>query len=691
MRILRILALTFIYFVLEVVVCSGQPWAPFLDSSRATTWQGTAGFAIPNYTVACPTAVSLTTGSGAASANGTSINNALASCDATHNVVNIPAGTWYTTGITAQTGTSVMRGAGANSTTLIITTSAGCGGLGAGICLTSSDATFGGDSAVLPPSGNRQCLWTAGYAQGTTSITLNSCPSPPTSGRTLVLDQANDTSDTGGIYICDGNNGVTNCNGEGAGSPVGRNISGVLHTQTQVTHMTAVSGSGTGPYTVTISPGVYFNNIRTGQAPGAWWNGSVVNMGVENLTIDRTGFFLGDSNIAINNCDKCWVKNVRSEWAGRNHVWVYLSSNAVIRDSYFYQDQSHASESYGIEQTQSSGVLIENNIFQQLSVPTMFGPGSGSVVDYNLAIDNAFPAPNMALANAAHSAGNGFNLWEGNVMNGINSDDSWGGSDTGTWFRNFLVGWQPGYTQYTYPISIESNNRAFNLVGNVLGQPSYQVTYEGYATSPSAFVNGGNTVLTAIYTLGFTGFAGWGGCTMSGTASGCDSVVRPTLMRWGNWDVVTNAAKFDSTEASPASVAFVNANFTSSYFNTLAHTLPASLLYSSTPSWWPGGKAWPPIGPDVSSGNTGVCTGTFAGSQGTNSSQCTGGTLSTAWASHVTSIPAVDCFLTTMSGPPDGSGSVLAFDASTCYSATPPGTTSVSISGMKLSGTQGWQ
>ena len=141
-------------------------------------------------------------------------------------------------------------------------------------------------------------------------------------------------------------------------------------------------------------------------------------------------------------------------------------------------------------------------------------------------------------------------------------------------------------------------------------------------------------------------------------------------MRWGNYDVVNNAARWDATEASPGSVPYINANFSSSYFSALSHSLPASLYYSSTPSWWPSGKNWPPIGPDVTSGNIGVCTGTYAGAQATTSSQCSGGTLTSAWASHATSIPAQDCFLNTMGGRPDGSGGALSFDAAACYSTS---------------------
>src|SRR5208283_1939674 len=172
---------------------------------------------------------------------------------------------------------------------------------------------------------------------------------------------------------------------------------------------------------------------------------------------------------------------------------------------------------------------------------------------------------------------------------------------------------------------------------------------------------------TSIYEIGWADTGGYGSC---GSPS-CDPLAFSTLMSWGNYDTVNAATQRNSTEASPASATYLNANFTSSYFSSLAHTLPNSRLYSATPSWWTSGKNWPPVGPDVSSGNVGTCSGgTYAGNQATSSSQCKGGSLATAWASHVTSIPAEDCYLNTMSGPPDGSGSVLSFDANSCYVAS---------------------
>jgi len=645
------------------VGASAQNWSSFLDSSRAINWNS-AGFTIPNYTTNCSTQPKLTANSSsAASANTSAIQSALASCDATHNVVSIPAGTYYLAGLTfGRQGKQVVRGAGPTATTLILTTEAGCGGMNHGVCMQSGSPVYDGSSQVLS-GGNQQCSWTGGLSQGSTSITLSNCGGAPPVNHMLILDQANDSSDTGGIYIC--NENTSNCNYDGTGSPNGRAISGLTHSQQQVTYVTGVTSNGSGSYTVNISPGVYFSNIRSSQAPGAWWSDIISNVGMENLTLDGTS--APDGNFAMYDCYQCWIKNVKSLNAGRNHVLIMQSANDVIRDSYFYQSQSHYSESYGMEIVESSAFLIENNIFQQVSTPLMYDQGSGSVVGYNLGIDDIYSgSPTFAAgAYSVHNAGNEMNLWEGNNFLGVWADDAWGSSTQTTYFRNMLNGWQTGKSDATLPIIMRSWNRAFNFVGNVLGQPNYHTQYQTYATSSSAGT-GGTAENTSIYSLG------WGntGPTCAGTPT-CDPKVFSTLMRWGNFDTATNGVKWDSTEASPAAVAYVSANFSSSYFGSLSHTLPASLYYNSTPSWWPTSKAWPATGPDVSTGNVGICSGgTYAGAQATAGSQCSGGSLASAWASHVTSNPAQDCYLNVMHGPPDGTGSALAFDASQCYSSS---------------------
>ena len=653
------------------ISAQAQNWSTFLDSSRAIDWSS-AGFTIPSYTVNCSTQPTLQTGSSQGAANTTAIQNALASCDATHNVVNIPAGTYYVAGwVYPEHGKQVVRGAGPNSTHIILTNEACGGSPAAGICMQGANGTYDGSGSVLPPSGNQQCLWTGGLSKGSTTLTLSSCGGAPPTNHLLILDQANDSRDTGGVYQCDGN--VVGCNYDGSLNGNGRIISGAMHSQQQVTWVTGVTSQGGGTYTVTISPGVYFNNVRAGQSPGAWWSDTVQNDGLENLSVDGTS--APDHNISMYDCYQCWVKNVRSTNAGSDHVFLYQSGSEVIRDSYFYQSQNHASSSYVVEFEIASATLVENNIFQQTTNPLMFGTGSGNAIGYNYSTDDV-TSNNYSLQTPyySHNAGNSMNLWEGNSFIGIWTDDAWGSSANGTLYRNMLHGWQGGGYQTGFiPIQIRTWIRGFNIVGNVLGSPGIQNQYQAYATSSTAG-SGGSNAGTSIYEIGWTDTGGYGSCGNGTNGSPhCDPLAFSTLMRWGNYDTVNAGVQWNSTEANPAAATYLNANFTSSYFGSLAHTLPASLYYSSQPSWWPALKAWPPTGPDVISGNLGTCSGTYAGYQAVSSAQCIGGTLTSAWAGHANSIPAQDCYLNVMNGPPDGSGSVLSFDASQCYASSATG------------------
>jgi hypothetical protein len=650
------------FLLLAPLQLSAQAWTPFLDSTRAIDWSS-SGFTIPSYSVACATQLTggnaLVSGSGAAAGNATKIVTALTSCDATHNVVNIPAGTWYISGLTFPAhGKQVLRGAGPTLTKLISTSEAGCEGFTAGICMIDASPVYTGSAEVLP-GGTQQCLWTAGYTQGATSITLSTCGGTPPNGGLLMLDQADDSSDTGGVYVCDETTPAS-CNYDGTGGSVGRIISGKTHSNVQIVHVTGVTGSG--PYTVTFTPGIYSTNIRSGQSPGAWWPSITQLNGIENLSVD--GSADGFATVGMYDCYQCWAKNVTLLNGARDSIYFRQSAFDVVQDSYFYQAQGHASVSYNIEPSLASGILVVNNIMQQTTEPIMLNGCTGCVFAYNFGVDQiAFPNFTWG-AFSGHSAGNTMNLWEGNNFPWIQADDAWGSTTQATLYRNFLRGWELGRTQASTPVINRSYNRVFNIVGNVLGQPGYHTGYQTIATSTTT-VSGGSEDLN-IYTLG-TAFDTACGTGTVRSSPFCDTGAVSTLMRWANWDTVTNAAKFDTTEASPGAASFVSANFTSSYFNTLSHSLPNSLYYSSTPSWWPSGKAWPPIGPDVSTGNVGRCaSGTYSGAQATLSGQC-GASLTTSWASHVTSIPAQDCYLVTLGGAPDGTGAALPFDATTCY------------------------
>jgi len=583
----------------------GQQWSGIIDKSRAINWTnvnpGVVG-GIPNRSTICTTL-----NSGATAAQ---INSAISSCP-TGQVVKLNAGTYnLSTGIIFNGKSNVtLRGDGPDKTFITGSGTNSCDGHGAMIC-------------VFGYSGCEDCTtttrsWTSGYAQGSTIITLNSTASMSV-GMILALSQANDSSDPGGIWVND-TVGVGSIEG-GCGPSVGAHKG---YCQTQLVQVTAINGNN-----VTISPGVYETNIRAGQTPRVWFTGTSAStpstgVGIEDLSLDNisAGAY---SIISFHNTTNSWAKNVRTLNGTRNHFGFWLATHIEVRDCYSYGTQNAASQSYGTEPEFASDLLIINNIYQHITSPAMMGNNAGSVYAYNYAIDMYYTSPPTFMQTSffgSHDAGVHMLLYEGNDGAQALWDTYHGaGGNQVTYFRTYLNGWETGKTGGTIPVAIWANNRANNLVGNVLGQSGYHNSYEG---------SGNN-----IYMLGD---AAWAGSSYNGVAF--DPIVKSSLLRWGNYDVVTGT-RFNSAEVPTTGIAFINGNSVPA-----SQTLPPSFFLPAQPtSWWTtpwGTPAWPPIGPDVS---------------------CSGSNCITGVANHVSKIPARLCYENSPKA-----GGILTFNADNCY------------------------
>jgi len=131
------------------------------------------------------------------------------------------------------------------------------------------------------------------------------------------------------------------------------------------------------------------------------------------------------------------------------------------------------------------------------------------------------------------------------------------------------------------------------VVGNVLGSPDWPRSTTGQYEMTG---QPGYTEQSVIYRLGYPNM---GNNAYSETnppdnadEGGLDPKVESTLLRWGNYDYQNDAALWDPAEV-PAG-------------NPVPSTqdLPASLFYASAPAWWPASVPWPPIGPDVTGGDS---------------------------------------------------------------------------------------
>ena len=591
---------------------TGELWAGILDPSRAIDWThaGVVG-GIPSRTTACAT---LNPGATAAQ-----INSAIQACPAGQ-VVMLNAGTYNISdsGIVMKTGVT-LRGAGADKTLLVFTATTYCNNQNACICFAGS-TEWGGDTRALA-GGSNYADWTGGFPQWSNQITLANVGSAGiTVGQYIHLDQANDTTVGPNFFVCD--NTTAPCSLEGGNG--GRTINKILRSQVQIVRVTAVDGN-----TYTIDPPLYSPNWRASQSPAVWWNSTLLqNAGVEDLSIDATNSN-GMTNVSIVNAANDWVKGVRlvrTCQCQRDLVQLMDSAHCTIESNYLYGTQGE-SVNYGIESYVASDNLIDNNILQHVVAPMMVQPALGSVYAYNFAINDTYydagytsnPLHWMIGMADQHNAGVEYNLYEGNIGPGIGCDVIHGNQLANTLFRNYLLGSDPGRIDSTDAINLASYNRYHNIVGNVLGTPGYTTTYEAQSGPGQA---------ATVFNLG-------GGDSEGTVTIPDDPMVAATLLRWGNFDVATNAAHFTAAEVPSGITPYGNAV-------PASQTLPPSFYLASKPSFWPASKPWPPIGPDVSGGNVAGLSG------------------------HVYSNPAKDCFAT-MGGPTDGSGAVLTFSAASCY------------------------
>jgi hypothetical protein len=646
------------------------PWSGIIDSNRAINWNPGVPGGIPSATwTQCGSTVSPY---GTSSSPGVShtISALLAACGPNTYVLLGP-GSFYLNGsiyIKAQSRVE-LRGSGgnvANGGTKIYfygsndtVNGDNCDGLYSVLCIESGDVN---DNVTPSNTAN----WTAGYSQGTTVITL-SAVSNLKIGNPIILDELKTTADTGAIIENDSTSGSNPFTSPGTPGPYSY-AGGQVRAGRGLTHTYTVSGCD-GSTTVghqcvstnvTIYPPIEENYWDSTLSPAAWWATSPAQYdGFQNLSFDATnnGCTVGNSPlIGFFNAVDSWSRGIASFNGCEAHVAMRFSAQLIIRDSYMMLARDSTSTSYGVECFASSDNLIENNIFQAIAGPLIFQEGcTANVKTYNFAINDYYSVPGYGLAMAqTHGLGADLDYMEGNEGMAIQGDAAHGAHLFNTWFRNYLSGTNVvcflsttggGNDYATYlattwgsctnairAVEDDSYGRFFNVVGNVLGTAGVTTSY----------LNGSNP----IYDVGQ-------GQSGDGVTVGSDATVLQTLYRWGNVDATNGGAggtpftvpQWNSSEV-PTTGTLATSQQPWAQTVPSSHALPASFIYPSQPSWWPAGKPWPIIGPDVTGGNVSGVNGT------------------------VYTNPAEDCYLSLTGATTNGTGGPFPFDANACYGAS---------------------
>ena len=623
-------------------------------------------------------------GSSGSPASTSTIQTALNSCSGGEYVL-LGSGTFYLTGTISVPANCELRGAGANSTFLLNYGSGGCMTGSAFVCIQGSNNYANGEQ--------NHATWTAGFSKGATSITLSNSTNLAVGGN-IILDQQDETADTGYIWNCL----TTPCGAanSGGGARTDNTCSSSVSpnnghcSQEQVVTVVSCSPScnNSGSTTVTITPALRMANWRSAQSTGAWWpTTTLVEGGIRDLTLDMTNASTATSPIIFWNCYECFAYQVKTVQGARNHIGVQYSKNVTVMSSYAYLEASGytGTSSYAIEIFDTSDTLVLNNICQRVVECTVqTGGGTGNIAAYNFPVSSDSNATGfMTQMDFDHGSGDSFLLKEGEIVSGIQHDNTHGTHHFFTDFRNVLEGWAPASscngtacTTNTVSDFIYGGSRYGNVVGNLVGQSGYHTVSGSLYFAPSSGTCG-NSSWKIIFLVG----CGESGATFCATPTNCsggtaayDPLAENSLMLYENYDVITGASCTGTNTPTSGCVGSTASSFgdasgsTSSYVGLASPgTLPPSLLFTSAPFFF-GSLAWPSVGPDVSGGNLLLCASgsTYAGSYVTNASQC-GGSAASAFAGHANANPAMNCALNVMGMNPDGSGSVSAFNPTTCY------------------------
>ena len=673
-----------------MVFCFGavgqaQLWSGVISPDRAVDWtQAGIPGGIPSTTwTQCGPTIPAYTGSPSIIINALNYSGSGYKKCSANQYIQLGAGTFNLSGGIRSVGVSnvELRGMGADQTHLIFSSASPCQG-GNGTCLVgfeSSDSTY----PLMPPANIYN--WTSGYSKGTNTITLSSGSNITAKSTWIVLDQcdtgytgapcAGSATDNHGFFVCsDQVNGSNGCTGDGPDTGLAR----THRFQWEIVEAISCSPAcgKKGPTTVTISPALQHPNWSAGQTPQAWLVQPAQYAGFRNFSVDGSGTN-STAGVSFNNCSYCWATGIAVLHSYNMGIWLSQDIHAQIENNYIFDAGQHLTyaDPTGIKHNGSNN-LMQNNIIEAVRPAFLAeGPSNGSVIAYNFTINNYTGDDFLFGGLWEHSTADDYELYEGNVADQMFEDQLHGTHLMETFYRNLFTGFEScgngqcgSYSAKDVSTSTVVDiayNRYANYVANVLGTPGFTNTLES--------VNG------AGYIVNTTAWVVGNGVTGTPVVVPPDPLVGTTMFRWGNYDVVSAATVWNTSNVPTGLASYGNSVPSSTCTST--SSCPNSIYLPSRPTWWPASIPFPAIGPDISGGNLGICSGTlntrgqFAGVAALTSAQCAPGPAlnPSQWGGHVNAIPAMACYLNQMAGPPDGSGPALTFNASSCYPASSQG------------------
>jgi len=484
------------------------------------------------------------------------INSAIAACPENQYVL-LAAGTYSVGQITFGKKTGVtLRGAGAGQTILQPTVSNS---------ITSSDIEFSEAAGIAVASG---------YTKGSMSIVLSSAPSAYFAAGNIVCiaeDADSNKWSTGvGTYYR-------------VGFPAGSSVYALDQNRVfrHLARITSVVGN-----TVNIATPLPMDfgaalNVKAYAQTSSGPAGTLC--GIEDLTID--GQNLIETAIHLYGADRCWAKDVElKNIAGSDigQIKIYRSVQCEIRRCYIHDCTSYPSQADGYAtgfNFGSSNCLLIDTIADRVASLNQTNGSSSCAFIYNYSRDTMRASAYSKGININHGPHSMMCLIEGNVMSNFTNDGYHGSSSHMIMLRNHINGLNSAGVPLN-PMKLLNLCRGSyyqTVVGNVLGDPSWNPLYYDLGTSGSSPIS--------VYALGFPG-------------TDTTSMSPYTSVPWTNW-----AKSITVPDADVLATLLRRANY--DYFhgstfdgNPVDYPIPQSLFYSSKPAFF-GSLAWPAIGPDL--------------------------------------------------------------------------------------------
>lgn len=387
-------------------------------------------------------------------------------------------------------------------------------------------------------------------------------------------------------------------------------------------------------------------------------------VGIENLCLDAQGA-TGRANyiLFLQQCYGCWLYNVHTRHAKNYHIWMQDCLQCTI-DHCFLDTLNHSgSNGSGLYVYGACACLVENNLITHSFPNIELNAGaSGNAFLYNFCWDSTTDGVSGASIDACHAPHPSYNLFEGNAAPILQADGFFGSSSENTAWANWWYGLQPGEKAVRQPVILNRFSRNYTLVRNLLGSAGHPYFRN---LPPDLMRNGGPTAL-GLPNIGNTGHSGtaqlsrhapWSDWRLTGrvTAASTVTLTRTSTdlhvgmgqiaLTWGAHEIVSGARietldglrvglhfsgvvrppmgsvvelwpgpeGFQEYDRDVAATLFSAANF-----DVFAGgppkpvsdaSLPASLAFTSRPSWFGNLARWPAFDglnpdPDIVRGTT---------------------------------------------------------------------------------------